>query len=71
MAYYNFQTEEFGVSESGIHLLRSGFNYKTITLSEIDRIRIERAKEIHNWWLVFIIGSALIGFGGVLIDRDN
>ena len=63
MTNYNFRTTEFGISDIGIHLLRSGFNYRTITFSEIDRLRIEKGKEIHNWWLVFILGAALIGYG--------
>jgi hypothetical protein len=63
MTTYNFQTGEFGISNHGVHLLRSGFNYKTITFSELKRIKIEKGKELHNWWLVFIMGAALIGVG--------
>lgn len=63
MKSYNFQTSEFGISETGIHLLRSGFNYRTIDFAQIRRIQIEKGKELHNWWMVFIIGAALIGLG--------
>lgn len=63
MINYNFKTKEFGISDRGIHLLRSGFNYKTINFSEINNIQIERGKELHNWWVIFIIGAALIVFG--------
>src|SRR5688572_30040599 len=63
MKSYHFQTNEFGISDTGIHLLRSGFNYKTINFSEVNRIKIEKGREIHNWLLVFIIGTVLIVFG--------
>ncbi|MGC3946417.1 MAG: hypothetical protein QM762_18165 [Chryseolinea sp.] len=63
MATYYFKTEEFGISDEGFHLLRSGFNYKTIMFSEITRIRIERGKELHNWWLVLILGLGLLALG--------
>lgn len=63
MKSYNFQTSEFGVSENGIHFLRSGFNYKTIDFAEINRIQIQKGKELHNWWVIFIIGAVLIGLG--------
>ena len=63
MTTYIFQTEEFGISDNGIHLLRSGFNYRTIRFEEIKRIQIEKGKELHNWWVIFIIGAALIGLG--------
>src|ERR1044072_5920717 len=67
MTNYQFQTNEFGISNDGIHLLRSGFNYETIGFSEISKIKIERGREIHNWFLVFIIGAVLI-IGGVYLS---
>jgi hypothetical protein len=63
MTTYNFKTSEFGLSTDGVHLFRSDFNYKTIRFSEIKRIKIEKGKELHNWWLVFLLGAALIGLG--------
>jgi len=63
MTNYNFQTKEFGISDKGIHLLRSGFNHRTIKFSEVNKILIERGKELHNWWVIFIIGAALIVSG--------
>lgn len=78
MTTYNFKTSEFGLTTEGVHLLRSDFNYKTIRFSEIKRIKIEKGKELHNWWLVFLLGAALIGLGvylslgtiKILIDGD-
>jgi hypothetical protein len=63
MATYNFQSKEFGISDRGVHLLRSGFNYKTIAFSGINRIRIEKGMKIRNWWLVFVLGAVMIFFG--------
>lgn len=66
MRPYLFQTEEFGISDHGIHLLRSGFNYRTINFEEIKRIQIGKGKELHNWWIIFVIGAALIFVGAYL-----
>lgn len=63
MTTYRFQTDEFGVSDSGLHFLRSGFNYRTIAFQDIKRIQFVKVKELHNWWAIFIIGASLIGFG--------
>jgi uncharacterized membrane-anchored protein len=63
MTIYYLKTQEFGISSDGIHLLRSGFNYKTIAFSEIMKIKIEKGKELHNWWLVLILGASLVGLG--------
>lgn len=60
---YRFRTSEFGVSNQGIHLLRSGYNYKTISFNELETIAITRGKELHNWWVIFIVGAAVVLFG--------
>jgi hypothetical protein len=60
MKHYYFKTREFGVSDTGIHFLRSGFNYRTISFSEIDGLRIERGKELHNWIVIFFIGAVIL-----------
>jgi hypothetical protein len=49
MKQYHFWTNEFGVSDKGIHLLRSGFNYETIAFPQI-----------HNWFVIFVIGLILL-----------
>lgn len=63
MASYDFQTKEFGISNQGIHLLRSGFNHRTITFSEIESARIVKGMKIRNGWLVFLLGTIMIVFG--------
>jgi hypothetical protein len=69
MTNYLFQTSEFGVSDKGIHLLRSGFNYETIHWKEIDAAKIEKGRELRNWLLVFILGAALLALGLYLSYR--
>ena len=62
MDQYTFETKEFGLSETGIHLLRSRYNYKTIDYGEIDTITIGTDKELNNWWIILFLGLALVAF---------
>jgi hypothetical protein len=79
MATYLFETSEFGVSDSGIHLLRSGFNYQTIRWTEINSIKIEKGKELHNWAIILMFGLVIFIVGiylsirtiDILIHKDN
>lgn len=64
MQAYNFETRDFAVSDTGIHLLRSRFNYRTILFSEIKRIIIEKGKVTPNWIGAFILGTAIL-YGAV------
>ena len=57
---YYFETDKFGLSTDGIHLLRSRYNYKTIEFNSIEEIYIERGRQIKNWLLALIIGIALL-----------
>jgi hypothetical protein len=57
---YKFQTAELGISNTGIHLLRSNFNYKTIEFSTIDEIRIQKGRQVNNWAIALLFGVALI-----------
>jgi hypothetical protein len=63
MTNYHFRTKEFGISDTGIHFLRSGFNYETILFSEINEVKIERGKELHNWIIILLLGAVLLIFG--------
>jgi hypothetical protein len=63
MAKYLFQTVELGASDSGIHLLRSGFNYQTITWGEIHTMKIGKGNELQNRWTIFLLGAALFALG--------
>lgn len=62
MNNYYFETREFGVSDIGIHLLRSRFNYETIEFNHLDNLTIERGKELNNWMAILIIGLCLFSF---------
>ena len=64
MNKFYFESREFGVSDNGIHLLRSGFNYETIEFNQVDTLTIERGKELNNWLAILVIGLALLSFAG-------
>lgn len=62
MNNYLIETREFGLSDKGIHLLRSRFNYQTIDYNAIDELVIEKGKELNNWALLLVIGLGLLLF---------
>jgi hypothetical protein len=57
MGLYKFETGQFGISESGIHLLRSGYNYETIAFDTLEEIRIKKGRQISNWGLALLFGA--------------
>jgi len=59
---YKFETREFGISEEGVHFLRNRYNYKTVEFNKIEKLIIERGKELNNWLLILIIGLILTSF---------
>ena len=59
---YDFETEQFGLSKSSIHLLRNRFNYKTIDFVNIDSVVIKKGKELKNWVWVLIVCLGLLIF---------
>lgn len=60
MEKYLFRDKYFAISEEGLHLLRNGFNYKTIGMSEIRSVRLGRGKSIKNWILLFLLGVLIL-----------
>jgi len=60
---YLFQSRYFAISAQGIHLLRSGYNYKTMTYPEISGLEVRKGHELKNWVFVMIIGIILTGYG--------
>jgi hypothetical protein len=72
MKDYKFETDEFGLTGEGIHLLRSRYNYETIPFNQIEKIRVKDSKIVNNWLILLIIGLASIVFslyyGSVLLD---
>ncbi len=62
MNTYDFEATDFALSIQGVHLLRSGFNYKTIEYVDIDRATIKRTREIKNVFFSMIFGFFLLAF---------
>lgn len=58
---YDFQTDEFGLSNDNLHWLRSGYNYKTIPYQRFDKFWLTRGREVNNWWLLFGFGIVMLG----------
>ncbi|MER2997977.1 hypothetical protein [Pontibacter populi] len=59
--YIHF-TEQFGINNDGIHLLRSRYNYKSIPFSDIASIEFKRGKVIKNWLLLLLFGLGCLVF---------
>jgi hypothetical protein len=62
MSPYRFQLQDFALSDSGVHLLRNRFNFKTIEYEEIKSATIKKATEIRNASVILAFGIALICF---------
>ncbi|MGN6494398.1 MAG: hypothetical protein ACTHLE_20570 [Agriterribacter sp.] len=62
MDAYAFKANDFALSGQGIHLLRNGFNYKTIEYGQIKKATIKRAREIKNVFLSMLFGILLLAF---------
>lgn len=60
MTNYYYKTQEFGVTDNGIHLLRSGFHYETISFSQIQKLEIKKGKELNNWVVILVIGLFML-----------
>ncbi len=62
MDSYKFTTDEFAVSETGIHLLRNRYNFETILFKDITFLVIKKGMLLSNWIFVLLIGAGLIFF---------
>lgn len=62
MSNYTFETGRFALSDEGIHLLRSGYNYKTLAYPDIRKAVLKKGVAIKNWLLVLLLGIGLISF---------
>ena len=62
MSNYTFETDRFALSDEGVHLLRSGYNYKTLAYPDIRRATLKKGVAIKNWLLVLLLGVGLISF---------
>ena len=62
MVNYRYIENEFALSDEGIHLLRSGYNFDTIRFSEVKRVKIANGVGVRNPLIVMILGFLFIGF---------
>lgn len=69
METYLFRDKYFAISEEGLHLLRNGFNFQTINMSDIESIRIGKGKSIKNWLVLLILGIGIIA-GALYYGRN-
>jgi hypothetical protein len=63
MNAYKFETSDLGISDEGLHLLRSGYNYKTLPFTDIYSIKLSKGRLTKNWKASFIFGSLLLLLG--------
>ncbi|HEX3007629.1 MAG TPA: hypothetical protein VHO90_08450 [Bacteroidales bacterium] len=59
---YKYETDQFGVSDKSIHLLRNRFNYKSIDFTDINSIKIQKGRDLKNWLWVLLVGCGLLTF---------
>lgn len=69
MSKYLFKDTYFGISEEGLHLLRNGFNYKTLAMAEIEAVRVGKGKSIKNWFVLLGVGIFFI-LGALYVSRN-
>lgn len=55
-----YRDKYFGISSEGLHLMRNGYNYKTIAKEDIKSIRIGVGRSIRNWIILLILGLLMI-----------
>jgi hypothetical protein len=66
---YTFQTNDFALSEEGIHLLRNNYNYRTVSFLVITHMEIKRKKDMKNWLFILSLGVALLAFVGYDVNK--
>lgn len=69
MTDYKFRDRHLGLSDKGIHLLRNGFNYKTLDYGQVSHAEIKKGNALKNRLVLFILGLGLIGFSIFFIFR--
>ncbi|MCE7996872.1 MAG: hypothetical protein HEP71_33230 [Roseivirga sp.] len=69
MPDYKFHDNHLGLSDEGIHLLRNGYNYKTLDFKEIGRVEIKKGNALKNRLVLLIIGLGMIGFSIFFVVR--
>lgn len=62
MTNYLFKDQYFALSETSIHLLRNGYNYKTLPFSTISSVKFKRGNGLKNRYLLIVLGIGMILF---------
>lgn len=62
MANYDIVSNDFALSDEGIHLLRNRFNYRTINFYEVQKATFTKAVDTRNPVFTIIAGVLLIAF---------
>lgn len=71
-AKYQFRTEQFGLNDEGIHLLRTGFPYLSMPWRDITKVKIRQGREYSRWRIMLGLGILLLSFSivyGIAIYR--
>jgi hypothetical protein len=61
MSEYKFRDADFALSEEGLHLLRSGYNYRTISYRNIENVTFRNASAVRSPFWAVLIGLAFVG----------
>lgn len=69
MPDYKFHDNHLGLSDEGIHLLRNGYNYKTLNYGEVGRVEIKKGNALKNRSVLLIAGLGMIGFSVYFVFR--
>ena len=62
MTAYQFEGKDFALSNEGIHLLRSRYNFKTIQFQQVEQAVIKRGTEVSNAFVALVLGVLLTLF---------
>jgi len=58
MNNYDFTSKDFALSAEGVHLLRNGFNHKTISFYDVEKATFKRAADTKNVGLTLMQGQS-------------
>lgn len=61
MIEYRYADSDFALSEEGLHLLRSGYNYETISYPSIEKLAFRNASPVRSPLLAIVLGILFIG----------
>lgn len=74
---FDFATEQFGINGEGIHFLRSGYCFKSVSLSSIKEVEIRNGIRVKNrsgltlLALVSLSGAVYLLSKKITLDRIN